>query len=421
MGSLMPNTAPRSATRPPGRKTQLLRLASELFAAKGYPNVSVAQIASAAGVTAPSIYRHFLDKQAILGEAVLDAIRSLEEVTTPELTFDEFVIEMTSVTVGRPDLAVLWRWGVLHLGPEWRATIRERSRALLDRWTTSIRMLRPELGPDEARMLARAMASAVSSAIVRPGRLSSTKHASALAGVVRRTVSAQLPPPVRRDGPLAPVHVEELPVGGRREQLLGAASELFLARGFASVGVDELGAAVGISGPSVYRHFPDKQAVLAAVCLRGVRRLVGQVEAEFALLKNGGPAERLTALIRAHTSALLSSPDLVVAGSIGTVELAGPAGQEARDFLRAHVTCWTTALLQLDEMAALPANGEASPVRGATGGGLSPAEAKVIVYAALTLANDLARTKATRDRPNLEAEMTALMTCAVGLQQRPPG
>ncbi|MGL6234572.1 MAG: TetR/AcrR family transcriptional regulator [Segniliparus sp.] len=400
----MPNTAPQNATRPPGRKAQLLRLASELFATKGYPNVSVAQIAASAGVTAPSIYRHFPDKQAILGEAVLDAIRCLEEVADPELTFGEFVTEMTSVTVMRPDLAVLWRWGVLHIGPQWQATIRGRSRALMDRWATRVRMLRPGIGPEEARLLAITMASAISSANVRPGRLSSTKHASVLAEVSRRIVSVALPAgtgEARRDD-----HEDEAPQN-RREQLLGAASRLFLARGFAAVGVDELGAAVGITGPSVYRHFPDKQAILAEVCLRGVRKLADQVDAEFARLKGDDPRSRLKALVRAHVSVLLSSPDLVVAGSIGSSELVGAAGQEARDFLRAHVAHWTTALLQLDEA-------EAPPARPASGS-LSPAEAKVVVYAAITLANDLARTKSTRKRPNIEAEMQSLMAAVVGL------
>ncbi len=49
---------------------------------------------------------------------------------------------------------------------------------------------------------------------------------------------------------------------GRRRQLLRAAAALIAERGFAGVRLEDLGAAAGISGPAVYRHFPGKEAVL---------------------------------------------------------------------------------------------------------------------------------------------------------------
>ncbi|QFQ97589.1 helix-turn-helix transcriptional regulator [Streptomyces phaeolivaceus] len=49
----------------------------------------------------------------------------------------------------------------------------------------------------------------------------------------------------------------------RREQILREAARLFAERGFHGVGVDEIGAAVGISGPGLYRHFAGKEAMLA--------------------------------------------------------------------------------------------------------------------------------------------------------------
>ncbi|MFC9425445.1 TetR/AcrR family transcriptional regulator [Streptomyces sp. NPDC056987] len=49
----------------------------------------------------------------------------------------------------------------------------------------------------------------------------------------------------------------------RREQILKQAARLFAERGFHGVGVDEIGAAVGISGPGLYRHFAGKDAMLA--------------------------------------------------------------------------------------------------------------------------------------------------------------
>src|SRR3954453_16066766 len=49
----------------------------------------------------------------------------------------------------------------------------------------------------------------------------------------------------------------------RRDQILREAARLFAERGFHGVGVDEIGAAVGISGPGLDRHFPGKDAMLA--------------------------------------------------------------------------------------------------------------------------------------------------------------
>ena len=62
----------------------------------------------------------------------------------------------------------------------------------------------------------------------------------------------------------------------RREQILSAAAELFARYGFHGVGIDDIGAAVGISGPALYRHFRSKDAMLAEM-LTGIseRLLVG--------------------------------------------------------------------------------------------------------------------------------------------------
>ena len=57
---------PTPGTPRRSRREQLARLAAELFAQKGFHNVSVNDIAAAAGVSGPAIYRHFRSKQAIL-------------------------------------------------------------------------------------------------------------------------------------------------------------------------------------------------------------------------------------------------------------------------------------------------------------------------------------------------------------------
>ncbi|TPQ23009.1 TetR/AcrR family transcriptional regulator [Streptomyces sporangiiformans] len=73
----------------------------------------------------------------------------------------------------------------------------------------------------------------------------------------------------------------------RREQILKEAARLFAERGFHGVGVDEIGAAVGISGPGLYRHFAGKDAMLAELLvgisgqlLTGAKRRLQEAEAE---------------------------------------------------------------------------------------------------------------------------------------------
>lgn len=51
----------------------------------------------------------------------------------------------------------------------------------------------------------------------------------------------------------------------RREAVVDAAAELFLDRGFHGTSVDDVGAAAGISGPGLYRHFRSKDELLMAV------------------------------------------------------------------------------------------------------------------------------------------------------------
>lgn len=51
----------------------------------------------------------------------------------------------------------------------------------------------------------------------------------------------------------------------RDEQILAAAEKLFFERSFDGVGVDEIGKVAGTTGSAIYRHFPSKDAILAAL------------------------------------------------------------------------------------------------------------------------------------------------------------
>src|SRR4249919_3381428 len=87
----------------------------------------------------------------------------------------------------------------------------------------------------------------------------------------------------------------------RRDQIRKEAARLFAARGFLGVGVDEIGKAVGISGPGLYRHFSGKDAMLADLLVGISERLLeeGQRRAGEAGAA-AGPSGALDALIGGH-------------------------------------------------------------------------------------------------------------------------
>ncbi len=77
----MTDTSERPATlRLPAaeRRRQLLAVALEAFAERGFHGTSMNDVAEAAGVTKPVLYQHFASKKALYGELVEDLGSALE-------------------------------------------------------------------------------------------------------------------------------------------------------------------------------------------------------------------------------------------------------------------------------------------------------------------------------------------------------
>ncbi|GGK58068.1 TetR/AcrR family transcriptional regulator [Nocardia camponoti] len=83
----------------------------------------------------------------------------------------------------------------------------------------------------------------------------------------------------------------------RKLQIMRAAARAFSQRGYHPVGVDEIAAEVGISGPALYRHFANKYALLVAAAEEGARDLRDSAAA--ADDPSLPPLDRLTALLTA--------------------------------------------------------------------------------------------------------------------------
>ncbi|MFB7721392.1 TetR/AcrR family transcriptional regulator [Nocardia sp. NPDC056100] len=85
----------------------------------------------------------------------------------------------------------------------------------------------------------------------------------------------------------------------RKAQIVGVAARAFAERGYHPVGVDEIAAEVGISGPALYRHFSNKYAMLVAAAEMGAQQLLDAAKAADNPKLEAEP--RLTALIRGIT------------------------------------------------------------------------------------------------------------------------
>ena len=132
---------------------------------------------------------------------------------------------------------------------------------------------------------------------------------------------------------------------GRRAALLSAAATLFAERGYAGVTIEELGAAVGVSGPAVYRHFPGKAGVLAAILLDASRTLLDG--AERVLAEASDPEEALRALIRFHVEFAVGDADVIRVQDRELEQLDPGARHEVRALQRRYVEHWVDTLHRL--------------------------------------------------------------------------
>src|SRR5215831_9652204 len=60
----------------------------------------------------------------------------------------------------------------------------------------------------------------------------------------------------------------------RRELLLRATADLVAERGFHAVGIADIGAAAGVTGSAIYRHFGSKEEMLVALYDRTLDELL---------------------------------------------------------------------------------------------------------------------------------------------------
>lgn len=132
----------------------------------------------------------------------------------------------------------------------------------------------------------------------------------------------------------------------RRLQLLSAAERLFAERGFLAVRLEDIGAAAGVSGPAIYRHFPNKESLLVELLVGiSTRLLAGAGDAR---ARNADATAALDDLIDFHLDFALGEPDLIRIQDRDLAHLPEAAEKQVRKAQRQYVEVWVGVLRELN-------------------------------------------------------------------------
>ncbi|BBY30885.1 TetR/AcrR family transcriptional regulator [Mycolicibacterium sediminis] len=177
----------------------------------------------------------------------------------------------------------------------------------------------------------------------------------------------------------------------RRSQLIAAAERLVAERGFLAVRLEDIGAAVGVSGPAIYRHFPNKEALLVEILVGiSTRLLEGATDV---VTVASEPGEALDGLIDFHLDFALGESDLIRIQDRDLGHLPAQAARQVRRAQRQYVEIWVDVLRRLDER-------------------LDENEARLMAHACFGLLNSTPYSVGTRTPPRSSRAVLRAMTVA---------
>ncbi len=390
----MPGNAPAARKRPRDRRAQILQAAAQAFSRRGYHAVGIDEIAGEVGISGPALYRHYPSKYALFAAAAEHA--ALRLVTAAAAADDpaaDPARRLAAVTTALIDTTVehrrenaIYRWERRYLAPADRA----RLRGIYDRMNNAVaqplRELRPDCPDADTDLLAAAALSTIGSISVHRTALPATRLRRLLAELCGRLVRVELPPAPA--GPAPDDGGTGLAATAKRERLLIEAIRVFGRRGFNEAGVDEIGAAAGMTASSVYRYYPSKADLLAAAFHRAGDR-VRQAITD-ALAESRTPAEALNNVAERYVSLTFAGPDGLALYFAEFANLPHHEQATLRERQRQNVDELVHLVEQLH-----PGD---------------PAAARFRVHAALGMVLDLGRLVHFDTRPQQRARVTRLMT-----------
>jgi AcrR family transcriptional regulator len=300
-------SAPARGTRPRNRPGLIRAAAAELFHEYGYAHVSIGDVARSVNVTAPAIYRHYSSKADLLNAAVqfgLDNFAAvLDDVTATDL--ESVSDALAASALDHRLVGVLLQRESRNLAETERTILRTKTLLVFRSLGTLIGAHRRELTSDQTDLLAACAINALTSISFHHIELPREDYHALLREMAQRVVLAE----PAANMPKEKATRRSLAGLSRSDQILDAAMMLFARDGYAAVTIDDIGAEIGLTGPTVYHYFPSKQELLrvgmarARVELR--QRLAGAREA------GGGHEEALRRISDGFVDFAFDQPDVV--------------------------------------------------------------------------------------------------------------
>lgn len=356
----------------------------------------MAQIAASLGITSTALYRHFKNKGDLLEHCVVDELRyTVDTIGSPQ-GLDALIATGSRVALDRRGISALWQREARYLSPDAQLEVWRIVRGMERRVRAELLAARPELG-EAAELLSWCMLAMFDSVSHHKVELPRARFEELLRDLGRRltevTLSEEHTFEPHEIVPLVPPPNSMLDEFSRRDRLLAAAARLFSSRGYHAVSIDDIGAASGITGPSVYYHFRSKSELLSELIQKGGEATDWYTKQ--ALKEATTPLEACATMMSYYLSFASTHRELVwsIVSELTHVpdeESATHRSRQRSGFLR-----WAEALCS------------ARP-------DLKSDEARVIVQAVIMIINDAVRLPELLQRPGLTSELSAI---GMALQQ----
>ncbi|NNH75220.1 TetR/AcrR family transcriptional regulator [Nocardia uniformis] len=384
---------PARGTRPANRRQLIVAAAADLFYRKGYTTVGMGEVADAVAIGPSALYRHFRGKQDLLVTVVGDALHTIDSALAAA-TADSIGASVAAAALEHRAVGVLWRRESRHLSAGNLFALREVTHRVVDRVTELVRVRRPELGATEADLLARCVLAIGDSVSFHSQSLPEPEFRTLLGELIDATIDAPVSLPDNLSADTAKSGIAT--TGSRREKILTEATKLFAHKGFAGVSMDDIGAEVGISGPSVYNHFPTKADILIAAVYRGDEWLRMDMTRAFAQATDA--RDGLDRLLRSYSAFVFENPHLVQILLSEAVHLPETERHRARASQRAYIGEWVNLARQVH-----PAWG--------------PVGTRIRVQAAQTVLNEIALAARLRTRAGVPDAVRVIGTHLLAISE----